>query len=145
MSSSYHKIFRALAITLSLGVAASEAALAQTAPAAVSGEEPKRYTLGGITISGARYLDANTLIGLTGLKIGDPITIPGEEVGKAIRKLWDQGILGDVSVSVDHIEGTRIFLDFNLKERPRLSKFEFSGIGKSQADELKNKIKLGAK
>ncbi|UOQ81055.1 outer membrane protein assembly factor [Hymenobacter sp. 5414T-23] len=142
MSSSYHTILRALAITLSLGVAASEAALAQTAPVGAAQGEPQRYTLGGITISGARYLDANTLIGLTGLKIGDPITIPGEEVGKAIRKLWDQGILGDVSVSIDHIEGQRIFLDFNLKERPRLSKFEFSGIGKSQADELKNKIKL---
>jgi outer membrane protein insertion porin family len=142
MSSSYHKIFRALAITLSLGVAASEAALAQTTPAGAPQAEPQRYTLGGITISGARYLDANTLIGLTGLKIGDPITIPGEEVGKAIRKLWDQGILGDVSVSIERIEGQRVFLDFNLKERPRLSKFEFSGIGKSQADELKNKIKL---
>ncbi|TGE05275.1 outer membrane protein assembly factor BamA [Hymenobacter fodinae] len=142
MSSSYHKIFRALAITLSLGVAASEAALAQTTPGAAAEGDAKRYTLGGITISGARYLDANTLIGLTGLKIGDPITIPGEEVGKAIRKLWDQGILGDVSVSIDHIEGQRVFLDFNLKERPRLSKFEFTGIGKSQADELKNKIKL---
>jgi outer membrane protein insertion porin family len=142
MSSSYHKAFRVLAVTLSLGVAASEAALAQTAPAVTTGEEPQRYTLGGISISGARYLDANTLIGLTGLKIGDPITIPGEEVGKAIRKLWDQGILGDVSVSVDHFEGSKVFLDFNLKERPRLSKFDFTGIGKSQADELKNKIKL---
>ncbi len=115
---------------------------AQTSPAATPGAEPQRYTLGGISISGARYLDSNTLIGLTGLKVGDPISIPGEEIGKAIRRLWDQGILGDVSVSIDHVEGSRIFLDFNLKERPRLSKFEFSGIGKGQADDLKNKIKL---
>ncbi|WP_375434301.1 outer membrane protein assembly factor BamA [uncultured Hymenobacter sp.] len=116
--------------------------MAQTATPAATGEEPKRYELGGITISGARYLDANTLIGLTGLRVGDPISVPGEEIGKAIRKVWEQGILGDVSVSITRIESNRIFLDFNLKERPRLSKFEFTGIGKSQADDLKNKIKL---
>ncbi|MEJ7664073.1 MAG: hypothetical protein WKG07_33360 [Hymenobacter sp.] len=62
-----------------------------------------------------------------GCAIGDAITIPGEEIGKAIRKLWAQGILGDVSVTIARIEGDKIFLDFNLKERPRLSKFTFDG------------------
>ncbi|RSK30143.1 outer membrane protein assembly factor BamA [Hymenobacter metallilatus] len=141
MSSSYHKLVPAAVLALALGAAPATTAFAQT-QAVPEGEQAQRYTLGGITISGARYLDPNTLIGLTGLKIGDPITIPGEEIGRAIRKLWDQGILGDVSVSITRTEGSQVFLDFNLKERPRLSKFEFTGIGKSQADELKNKIKL---
>ena len=142
MSSSYHKIIPVAALALTLGVAPLTTALGQIQAPATAADESQRYTLGGITISGARYLDPNTLIGLTGLKTGDPITIPGEEIGKAIRKLWDQGILGDVSVSIARTEGTRIFLDFNLKERPRLSKFVFDGISKGQADELKNKIKL---
>jgi outer membrane protein insertion porin family len=129
-----------MAVVLTLSSVAPLTVLAQTAPA--TGDEAKRYELGGITVSGARYLDTNTLIGLTGLRVGDPISIPGEEIGKAIRKVWDQGILGDVSVSITRIDGNRIFLDFNLKERPRLSKFEFEGISKGQADDLKNKIKL---
>ena len=119
---------------------AGQSVWAQMGPPAADGAD--HYTLGGITVSGARYLDTNTLIALTGLKIGDPIVVPGEEIGKAIRKLWDQGILGDVSVSITKTEGSKIFLDFNLKERPRLSRFEFTGISKGQADELKNKIKL---
>ena len=106
------------------------------------GEEPKKYELGGITVSGARYLDPNTLISLTGLRVGDPINVPGEEIGKSIRKLWAQGILGDVSVTVARIEGTKIFLDYNLKERPRLSKFTFSGIRKGQTEDLTKKITL---
>jgi len=136
-----HKLGRVAAIFFALGLAPL-AGQAQIAASGASAEDPTRYELGGITVSGARYLDTNTLIGLTGLRIGDPISVPGEEIGKAIRKLWDQGILGDVSVSITRTEGKRIFLDFNLKERPRLSKFEFSGISKSQADDLKNKIKL---
>ncbi|HEX8329910.1 MAG TPA: outer membrane protein assembly factor BamA [Hymenobacter sp.] len=116
-------------------------AIAQQAPAGAP-DEPKRYELGGITVSGARYLDPNTLIGLTGLKIGDAITVPGEEIGKSIRKLWAQGILGDVSVSIARTEGNKIFLDYNLKERPRLSKFTFDGIRKGQTEELTKKIAL---
>jgi outer membrane protein insertion porin family len=115
-------------------------ARAQQVPAGA--EEPKRYELGGITVSGARYLDPNTLISLTGLRVGDAINVPGEEIGKSIRKLWAQGILGDVSVTIARIEGNKIFLDYNLKERPRLSKFTFSGVRKGQTEDLTKKITL---
>ena len=144
MSSSYHKLIPVAALALTLGVAPLVPVFGQVQVPAnlAAADEPQRYTLGGITISGARYLDPNTLIGLSGLKIGDPITIPGEEIGQAIRKLWNQGILGDVSVSIARMEGSKVFLDFNLKERPRLSKFVFEGIGKGQSEELRNKIKL---
>jgi outer membrane protein insertion porin family len=106
------------------------------------GEEPKKYELGGITVSGARFLDPNTLISLTGLRVGDAVSIPGEEIGKSIRKLWAQGILGDVSVTISRIEGNKIFLDYNLTERPRLSKFTFKGIRKGQTEDLTKKITL---
>ena len=104
--------------------------------------EPKQYEIGGITVSGTQYLDAATIISLTGLKVGDKVTVPGEDLGKALHKLWDQGLLGDADVAVTKIEGTYIFLDFVLKERPRLSKFAFKGIKKGQADDLRKKIKL---
>ena len=115
---------------------------ARAQPTAPALAEPKRYELGGITITGVRYLDPSTLTGLTGLRVGDPITIPGEEIGNSIRKLWAQGILGDVSVSIARIEGNKIYLDYNLKERPRLSKFRFTGIRKGQTEELTKKINL---
>lgn len=81
-------------VMASLGVAQAQSQGARPAGA----DEPKKYVLGGITVSGTRYLDPNTLVGLSGLRIGDNITIPGEEIGKAIRKLWAQGILGDVNL-----------------------------------------------
>ncbi|QIL76821.1 outer membrane protein assembly factor BamA [Hymenobacter sp. HDW8] len=140
MIASLNKFITRLALVVSLGIVGIGQLQAQTPAAAPA--EPQRYELGGITISGARYLDANTLIGITGLRVGDPVTIPGEEIGKAIRRLWEQGILGDVSVSVTRIDGQRVFLDFFLSERPRLSKFDFVGISKGQGDELRDKIKL---
>ena len=103
---------------------------------------PQKYEIGGITVSGTKFLDPATLISVTGLKVGDEITIPGEDISKAINKLWEQGILGNVEVSATKVEGRYIFLDFYLTERPRLSKFAFTGIKKGQADDLRDKIKL---
>jgi outer membrane protein insertion porin family len=103
---------------------------------------PRKYQVGGITVSGAKYLDQNALISITGLKIGDPVTLPGEDLGKAINKLWDQGILGDIEVYITKIEGTQVFLEFFLTERPRMSRVQFSGIKKGQSDDLEDKIKL---
>jgi len=103
---------------------------------------PKDYIIGGITISGVKYLDANVLIMLSGLTVGDPIKIPGEKISQSIRKLWDQGLFEDVKISVASIVDNQVFLDIRLKERPRLSKFQFNGIKKSDADDIREKIRL---
>jgi len=103
---------------------------------------PKEYTIGGISVEGASYLDPNALISLTGLRIGDKILIPGEGIGLAIRKLWKQGLLGDISIDIDKIEDEKVFLKLVLTERPRLSRFDFTGIPKGQKNTLKDKVTL---
>lgn len=103
---------------------------------------PKEYTIGGISVEGASYLDPNALISLTGLRIGDKILVPGEDIGLAIRKLWKQGLLGDVSIEIDKIEDGKVFLKLILTERPRLSNFDFTGIPKGQKNTLKDKVSL---
>ena len=93
-------------------------------------------------MQGVEFLDPNTLISISGLKVGDQIEIPGESISAAVRRLWDQGILGDAKIEIEKVEGRYIFLTFNLKERPRLSKFTFKGIKKGQASDLREKISL---
>jgi outer membrane protein insertion porin family len=103
---------------------------------------PTEYTIGGITVSGIKFLDPDILISLSGLKVGDRINIPGDNIANAIHNLWDQGLFTNVEIRITKSIGTRIFLDINLQERPRLSKFAIKGIKKSEADDLREKIKL---
>lgn len=103
---------------------------------------PKKYTIGGISVSGTQYLDPNAIIAITGFKVGDEITVPSDQISKALQKLWDQGILGDIQMRVSKIEGNNIYFDFLLTERPRLSKFVFFGARKSEQEDLKEKVKL---
>lgn len=103
---------------------------------------PVEYEIAGITVTGVEYLDKNVLVMLSGLNVGERITIPGEGVTKSIRKLWDQGLFENIGLYITDIQGDKIFLELRLKERPRLSKFSFKGVNKTEADNLREKIKL---
>jgi len=103
---------------------------------------PVEYEIGGITITGVKYLDNNALITLSGLSVGDKIKIPGEKISKAIEKLWSQGLFESIKIEVTKVQGTLIFLNIDLVERPRLSRFSFTGVRKSEADDIRERIKL---
>ena len=105
---------------------------------------PKSYELGGVIITGANNLNDNTLITISGLSIGEQIKIPGDEITKAITKLWEQGLFADVNISIEKVLGQIVFLNINLKEYPRLSKFKFKGnkVSKSDITSLKEELKL---
>ncbi len=105
-------------------------------------DKPKEFEIGGITISGVKYLDHSVLIDLTGLSVGDKLLVPGEKLTKAIEKLWAQGLFSDIKLSATKVIGSKIFLDFYLAERPRLSKFNFIGIKKHEADDLRDLVQL---
>ncbi|NOU46970.1 MAG: BamA/TamA family outer membrane protein [Bacteroidales bacterium] len=102
----------------------------------------KEYEIGGITVEGIKYLDQNVLIMLSGLNVGDKIKVPGDRITDAVRKLWDQGLFENVGISATSIQGNLVFLQLNLKERPRVSKFSFEGLRKSEADDIRTKINL---
>lgn len=103
---------------------------------------PKEYEIGGITVVGVRFLDNFALVKLTGLEVGDKIQVPGDKISGAIKKLWVQGLFDDIAINIRKVDGNLIFLEVVLKERARLSRFSFSGIKKTEADEIREKIKL---
>ncbi|HRD58825.1 MAG TPA: POTRA domain-containing protein [Ferruginibacter sp.] len=104
---------------------------------------PKEYTIGGISVTGARAFDPNLIISISGLAVGDKVVIPGTDVfGKAIGKLWKQGLISNVEVGISKLEGTKIFIELNLIERPRLLDYKLVGIKKGERDDLDTKIGL---
>ena len=106
--------------------------------------EPQIFEVGGIIVKGANHLNEKTLIAISELNIGENIKIPGDAITNAIKKLWDQGLFSDVSISIDKKINNSIFLSINLKEHARLSQFKFKGkkISKSDITNLKEELKL---
>ena len=105
-------------------------------------ENPREFIIGGIEIVGTKFLDHKTLIQLSTLEIGSRILVPGDKLTKASRLLWQQGLFSDVQIKVKSTQGNSIFLTLLLEERPRLSKFKFEGLKRSEIDAIRDKIKL---
>ena len=104
---------------------------------------PKSYEIGGIMVNGADNLNNSTLIAISGLTIGDTIKIPSDNISMAITKLWKEGLFADINITIDKIVENTVFLNINLKENSRLSKFKFKGkISKSDISTLKEDLKL---
>lgn len=104
--------------------------------------KPQKFRIAEIKAVGLSTLDEIAIISLSGLKVDDRIDVPGEAISGALKKLWGQGIIGDVKILVTKIEGDDIYLLLDLTERPRFSRVEFLGINKTQEGELRDKVNI---
>lgn len=98
------------------------------------------YIVGGVTVSGIRFLDMNAIIGLSGIKTGQEVYIPGEEIKNAAQKLWQQGLFSDVRITIDSLKADTAFINIFLQERPRLSSLRFNGLKSSESQDITEKI-----
>ena len=105
-------------------------------------KEPKKYNIAGLEITGTNFLDKNIIRSLTGLKIGDKITVPGDEITKCIKSLWKQGLFGDVKMIANKIEGDNIYMTVDVVEKPRLSNITIKGLKKSEVEDLMKKLEV---
>ncbi len=105
---------------------------------------PREYILGGITIRGVKYLDKQILKQLTGLTPGQTVKVPGTEITKSVKKLWEQGLFSDIKVFTARIDSGKVYLEYYLKERPRLLRITFKGIRKNEKSDIEEKINVMA-
>lgn len=103
---------------------------------------PKEYEVGEIKVTGAENLDENSVILLSGISVGQKVMVPSDKFSTAIDKLWKQGIFDEIHINITKVEGRTIFLEYNLKTKPRLSYFTFKGITRSEADKLKERMHI---
>ncbi|HFB61400.1 MAG TPA: outer membrane protein assembly factor BamA, partial [Bacteroidetes bacterium] len=108
----------------------------------ISYDHPQKYVIGDIDVSGINYLDKSVVIMLSDLEKGQRIKVPGDDITTAIHNLWNQGLFDDVRILATKVKGDTIYLDIYLQEKPKLNKFSFTGIKKSEQDDLKDKINL---
>lgn len=100
------------------------------------------YKIGGVSVSGVRFLDPNALIGISGLRVGQEVSVPGDAITTAVKKLWQQGLFSDVRISVVKTVADTVYLDIALQERPRISSVKYNGLKNSEAQDLVEKINM---
>ncbi|MEG2947218.1 MAG: POTRA domain-containing protein, partial [Bacteroidales bacterium] len=111
-------------------------------PTVLYSVSPKKYEIAGISVTGVKNYEDYVLIGFSGLSVGQTITIPGDDITTAVRRFWKQGLFSDVSISIEKIAGSKVWLNIALKQRPRISELNYQGIKKSEKEDLDMQLGL---
>ena len=90
----------------------------------------KTYELDSITVSGIKTFNEQTVISYSGLRKGQKIKVPGEEVSSVINKLWALELFSDINVFVTNVENNKISLDIEIEELPTLTDVKINGLKK---------------
>lgn len=135
--------FYSLLIVLLLALL-SPLSLYSQAGQTVDYNNPRKYIIGGVQVSGIKYLSKEQIISLTGLREGDEVTVPGEVFSDMVKRLMMQRYLSSVGVYIDSVvpTGDTCYFELRLQERPRVSQWNFSGIKKSEKTDLMERVKL---
>ena len=105
---------------------------------------PQTFEIGPIRVIGADNYDHQAIKLIAGLRTGQKITLPSQQINKAIQNLWAEGLFSDVAIYAEKEISGVVYMVIELSPRPKLSKFRFEGVNKREADKLREEISLYA-
>ena len=105
---------------------------------------PKKYIVGGTKVEGIQYFSQDQILQISGLQKGMEVTVPSDELSSIVNRLWLQRFFEDVAVSIDSLAPTRdtAFFKISIIERPRVSRWTFSGVKSGEQKELLDRLNL---
>tara|TARA_B110000503_G_scaffold58266_1_gene93166 strand:- start:4991 stop:7546 length:2556 start_codon:yes stop_codon:yes gene_type:complete len=110
-------------------------------------EKKQAYVIGEVSISGNTTFSPQTIVTYSGLIEGDKITIPGEKISSAIKKLWSSNLFSSIEVYETKKINDTVFLEIALVDLPELTNLTITGIKKNKTEDIikENKLQNGVK
>lgn len=104
--------------------------------------EGKKYILADVAVTGKITFNQQTVVTFTGLQKGQEITVPGEQISNAIKKLGKLGLFSEIDFYVDHVQNDSIWLELSINELPKLNDVKITGVKKGKIDDLLKETSL---
>jgi len=101
---------------------------------------PRQLEIGGLAVKGVEGYEDYVLTGLSGLSVGQMISVPGTEITEAVKRYWRHGLFSQVAITADSIVGQKVYLCIHLATRPRVSNINYNGLKKSERDDMEAKL-----
>ena len=139
MNKMTRKILLMAALMISIAAGAQEKIIN---PDITYAGNPRNCVIGGIAVSGVEGYEDYVLTGISGLVVGQHITLPGNEITDAVKRYWKHGLFSKVAISADSIVGDKAYLHFHLALRPRVSAINYIGLKKSEREDMEQKLGL---
>lgn len=114
----------------------------QAAPDINYTQDRVRYILGGLTVDGVKEYDEDMLLNISGLNVGQVYDVPGEDISEAVRRYMKQKLFSNVRIEADSVVGGKIYLHIYLTTQPRISGINYSGLKKSEREDIEKQLGL---
>ena len=101
---------------------------------------PRQVEIGGLAVKGVEGYEDYVLTGLSGLSVGQTISLPGTEITEAVKRYWKHGLFSQVAITADSIVGQKVYLCIHLATRPRVTTINYNGLKKSERDDMEAKL-----
>ncbi len=101
---------------------------------------PRRCEIGNISVEGVEGYEDYVVIGLSGLSVGQVVSVPGNEITEAVKRYWKHGLFSKVAITADSIVDSKVYLTFHLALRPKITEITYSGVKKSEREDLEAKL-----
>ena len=105
---------------------------------------PKEYYIAGVTVEGNTVFSSDQIIQVSGMRKGIKIGVPSDDISDVISRLWAQRFFEDVTIAVDSLSANRDSAYFKIivKERPRVSRWDFTGVKSGERKDLLERLNL---
>ena len=100
------------------------------------------YVLDTIVVSGLKKFSDKTVVAYSGLRKGQNIQVPGEEISNLLKKLWNLELFSDVNIFISDISGKSAKLEISVDELPTLNNYKINGIKKGQSETIIDETEL---
>jgi len=104
--------------------------------------EGKSYVIDSIIVKGLKTFSNQTVISYSGLRKGQKIQIPGEEISFVISKLWKLDLFSDINFYVKNVKDDKIDLEIEIEELPTLSDIKIKGLKKGKSETILSETEL---
>ena len=111
-------------------------------PTVLYSSMPRTYEIAGITVEGAPNYDEFLILGYAGLKVGDRVTIPGDDITAAAKRLMRQTLFSQARIELVKTYGDKAWLNIVLRTQPRIASVNFIGAKKGEIKDLNERLQL---
>ena len=99
-------------------------------------QKRQKYLIDSIEVTGLKSFNPQTVISYSGLRKGQTIQFPGDQVSSVINKLWNLDLFSDINFYAKNITEKSITLQIEIEELPTLNEVKINGIKKNKIQNI---------
>ena len=96
-----------------------------------------KYIINDIIVTGNTSFNASTIITYSRLKKDQEVTVGGDKIGEAVKKLWTSNLFSSIDIYFINItDDNKVDIEINLSDLPELNEVRIDGVKKGKKDEI---------